>query len=101
MTTELSGIHNVRLFTYEELEHATDGFSDTNKIGEGGFGPVYKVLFHNHSVKTDKYHLLCPLSRFIITLGNLASLFRHDSKVGSMQQRKFFRLNQAKGLVNS
>lgn len=45
MFTELSGIHNVRLFTYKELRHATDDFSDANKIGEGGFGPVYGVIF--------------------------------------------------------
>lgn len=27
------------------IEAATDNFSASNKIGEGGFGPVYKVLF--------------------------------------------------------
>jgi hypothetical protein len=26
------------------LQQATDNFSDLNKLGEGGFGPVYKVL---------------------------------------------------------
>ncbi|CAI5491551.1 unnamed protein product [Closterium sp. Naga37s-1] len=31
-------------FPYEELEEATDGFSDSNKLGEGGFGPVYRGL---------------------------------------------------------
>ncbi|KAK4765933.1 hypothetical protein SAY87_007575 [Trapa incisa] len=29
-------------FTYEELLHATDGFSSLNILGEGGFGCVYK-----------------------------------------------------------
>ncbi|CAI9295303.1 unnamed protein product [Lactuca saligna] len=29
-------------FGYEELRDATDDFSPTNKLGEGGFGPVYK-----------------------------------------------------------
>lgn len=26
------------------LKVATDNFSDAHKLGEGGFGPVYKVL---------------------------------------------------------
>ncbi|KAI4379921.1 hypothetical protein MLD38_006158 [Melastoma candidum] len=29
-------------FTYEELAEATDGFSDANLLGEGGFGYVHK-----------------------------------------------------------
>lgn len=41
--TELSGIHNVSLYTHKELRIATNDFSPTNKIGEGGFGSVYKV----------------------------------------------------------
>lgn len=41
--TEVSGIHNVKLFTYKELRIATEDFSPANKIGEGGFGSVYKV----------------------------------------------------------
>ncbi|KAK4786610.1 hypothetical protein SAY86_010443 [Trapa natans] len=51
---ELSGIHNVRLFTYKELRNATDGFSDANKIGEGGFGPVYKARLRNGKLAAVK-----------------------------------------------
>jgi len=39
----ISGIHNVKLYSYKELRNATDDFSQANKIGEGGFGSVYKV----------------------------------------------------------
>uniref|UniRef100_A0A0D9VLY7 Protein kinase domain-containing protein n=1 Tax=Leersia perrieri TaxID=77586 RepID=A0A0D9VLY7_9ORYZ len=31
-----------RKYTIEEIELATDHFSDARKIGEGGYGPVYK-----------------------------------------------------------
>ncbi|KAL2495770.1 Protein kinase superfamily protein [Forsythia ovata] len=39
---ELSGVHNVNLYSYKELRIATDDFSQAKKIGEGGFGSVYK-----------------------------------------------------------
>lgn len=31
-----------RTYKIEELEEATDNFSDSRKIGEGGYGPVFK-----------------------------------------------------------
>ena len=31
------------LYDYETIAKATKGFSTENKLGEGGFGPVYKV----------------------------------------------------------
>ena len=34
------------LFTILQIARATDGFSSDNKLGEGGFGPVYKVTTH-------------------------------------------------------
>lgn len=40
---ELSGVTNVNLYSYKELRIATNDFSPANKIGEGGFGSVFKV----------------------------------------------------------
>ncbi|XP_074274094.1 G-type lectin S-receptor-like serine/threonine-protein kinase At1g11300 [Silene latifolia] len=33
---------DLRFFDFTKLVEATDNFSDINKLGEGGFGPVYK-----------------------------------------------------------
>ncbi|KAL8208966.1 hypothetical protein R6Q57_008378 [Mikania cordata] len=39
---ELSEVQNLRLYSYKDLRSATNDFSLTNKIGEGGFGQVYR-----------------------------------------------------------
>ncbi|KAJ9672909.1 hypothetical protein PVL29_026245 [Vitis rotundifolia] len=51
---EVSGIHNVRLYTYKELKNATDDFSPANKIGEGGFGSVYKAKLKDGTIAAIK-----------------------------------------------
>ncbi|XP_030972336.1 U-box domain-containing protein 52-like isoform X1 [Quercus lobata] len=41
------GIFKYRIYTIEEIEAATDDFRNSLKIGEGGYGPVFKgVLDH-------------------------------------------------------
>lgn len=43
-SAELAGVDaKPDMFSYAELKTATDDFSPANKLGEGGFGPVYKV----------------------------------------------------------
>ncbi|RDX67075.1 U-box domain-containing protein 35, partial [Mucuna pruriens] len=39
-----------RRYPIEEIESATEFFSDSLKIGEGGYGPVYKCLLDHTSV---------------------------------------------------
>lgn len=34
-------------FSFSGVAAATDNFSNENKLGQGGFGPVYKVSFHS------------------------------------------------------
>jgi hypothetical protein len=34
---------NYRRYSTDEIDLATDYFSDTLKVGEGGYGPVYKA----------------------------------------------------------
>lgn len=38
-------IENVTFYSYKDLRTATKDFDLANKIGEGGFGCVYKVIW--------------------------------------------------------
>ncbi|XP_071735455.1 probable serine/threonine-protein kinase PBL7 [Rutidosis leptorrhynchoides] len=44
----------VQVFTYRELESATNDFSDTNLVGKGGFGDVYRGLLRDGTVSAIK-----------------------------------------------
>ena len=37
------GAHDLKLFSFDSIVAATNYFSSENKLGEGGFGLVYKV----------------------------------------------------------
>ena len=44
--TDLKGVDlKTGKFTLRQIKAATNNFDVANKIGEGGFGSVYKVLF--------------------------------------------------------
>ncbi|XVF23299.1 hypothetical protein REPUB_Repub13aG0025300 [Reevesia pubescens] len=39
-----------RRYTFEEIKEATNNFSQSRKVGEGGYGPVYKCYLDHTSV---------------------------------------------------
>lgn len=39
---------DVPFFDLESILAATNNFSNANRLGQGGFGPVYKVTTNNH-----------------------------------------------------
>ncbi|CAO2160974.1 unnamed protein product [Urochloa humidicola] len=45
---------HTHIFTYEELDEATDGFSDERELGVGGFGTVYKGIMRDGSMVAVK-----------------------------------------------
>ncbi|KAI4372265.1 hypothetical protein MLD38_010514 [Melastoma candidum] len=48
------GNRGVQVYSYKELEAATNGFSDANVIGDGGFGVVYRGVLSNGTVAAVK-----------------------------------------------
>lgn len=51
------------LFDFDQIADATDNFSDDHKLGQGGFGPVYKVgarrttyCCQQHAAHAHHYH---------------------------------------------
>lgn len=80
---EISGISNVKIYTYKELKTATNDFSPTNKIGEGGFGFVYKGCLKDGKIAAIK--VLAAESRQgvkeFLTEINVISEIEHENLV--------------------
>ncbi|KAK1556706.1 hypothetical protein Q3G72_010490 [Acer saccharum] len=47
-------LQDLPLFDFEKLATATDNFHSSNKLGEGGFGPVYKGILEDGQVDQNK-----------------------------------------------
>ncbi|KAJ1280127.1 hypothetical protein BS78_04G207800 [Paspalum vaginatum] len=43
----LSGMENIRFFSYKDIRTATDNFDQSNKLGRGGFGTVYRGVLRD------------------------------------------------------
>ncbi|XP_058101776.1 probable leucine-rich repeat receptor-like protein kinase At5g49770 isoform X2 [Magnolia sinica] len=73
---------SLRQVTFEELEHATSNFNQSNVIGEGGFGLVYKGLLQDGSIVAIKRRLQDPSQYFI----------QEVAKIGQIRHRHIVRL---------
>ncbi|KAL6888717.1 hypothetical protein ACP4OV_009743 [Aristida adscensionis] len=51
---DLPGGTNIKRYTYKEIVRATENFNPSNKIGEGGFGSVYKGWLRNGTIVAVK-----------------------------------------------
>lgn len=60
-----SNVPNLQVVGIAVIEAATEGFSIENKLGDGGYGPVYKVNFYN-----GEYHgtSLSPLNMLTMSV---------------------------------
>lgn len=54
MATSIQGEESFFEFSYSELEKATNSFDDSLKIGEGGYGSVYKGTLGQKTVAIKK-----------------------------------------------
>ncbi|PON69283.1 Serine/threonine protein kinase [Parasponia andersonii] len=76
---------NFRLFTYNELRSATNGFHASNKVGEGGFGTVFKGRLRDESfvgikVLSIELESMRGEREFIAELAALSDI-RHENLV--------------------
>ncbi|KAF0926295.1 hypothetical protein E2562_022113 [Oryza meyeriana var. granulata] len=70
-------------FSYEELEEATDGFSDARELGDGGFGTVYKGELRDGRVVAVKrlYNNSCRRVEQFVNEAAILSRLRHPNLV--------------------
>ncbi|CAH2037321.1 unnamed protein product [Thlaspi arvense] len=80
---EIAAIDNVKIYKYKEIRQATDDFNALNKIGEGGFGSVYKGRLKDGKIAAIK--VLSAESRQgakeFLTEINVISKIQHDNLV--------------------
>ncbi|PWA69298.1 concanavalin A-like lectin/glucanase domain-containing protein [Artemisia annua] len=53
---------NLRVFTFDELKAATRNFSKSSKIGEGGFGSVYRGVVKSLECPFDEIQVAVKLA---------------------------------------
>ncbi|KAG9443722.1 hypothetical protein H6P81_015062 [Aristolochia fimbriata] len=70
--------HGGRQFSLDELEHATKHFSESNIIGEGTFGLVYKGLLRDGTVVAIKQRRRPPKQEFEEEVYHLSEIWHRN-----------------------
>ncbi|MQL97118.1 hypothetical protein Taro_029802 [Colocasia esculenta] len=80
---ELSIVYPTHVFRYEELHVATDGFSPSNELGEGGHGSVYRgTLLDGRTVAIKRlYESSCRRAELFWNEVAILSGLRHPNLV--------------------
>ncbi|KAL5731451.1 hypothetical protein ACHQM5_004176 [Ranunculus cassubicifolius] len=78
LNVDLSGVNNVLpIYSYAELRTATEDFSPLNKLGQGGFGPVYKgTLADEREIAVKKLLVTSPHgeSQFVAEISSISTV---------------------------
>lgn len=61
----------VHVFTYRELEVATEYFNPAKELGEGGFGTVYYGMFRLHMLKYHNIFVALKFKFYSLRLNNV------------------------------
>ncbi|KAJ4973022.1 hypothetical protein NE237_006196 [Protea cynaroides] len=83
LSASIASCYGIHLFTYKELEEATDNFNSKQELGDGGFGTVYYGKLRNGLEVAVKrlYENNCKrVKQFMNEVGILARL-RHPNLV--------------------
>ncbi|PIA33872.1 hypothetical protein AQUCO_03900015v1 [Aquilegia coerulea] len=67
-------------FTLRQIKAATNNFDPKNKIGEGGFGPVFKVLHMGISFLTHTFSVKCFSFKGFLKDGTIIAVKQLSSK---------------------
>ncbi|MCD7459421.1 hypothetical protein HAX54_040878 [Datura stramonium] len=77
----------IPLFDLSTIMKATNNFSINRKIGEGGFGPVYKVILVQHLKWCDQSVLVYYVSSSVLTIVQRGIL---DLKMKALLRESFY-----------
>ncbi|KAK1557929.1 hypothetical protein Q3G72_034385 [Acer saccharum] len=77
--SDLKGLDlQTSVFTLKQIKAATNDFDSLNKIGEGGFGPVYKGLLSDGTIIAVKQDQLLLVYEYMENNSLARALFGHE-----------------------